>query len=658
MRVEKLYCPPAACTKESEAPREKREQQIELGAHLFSDIPDGRRCWEAFFTAADQGLDSANKIITEADNDTLFAWELERPPHFRDLLNQIFLMQIKHDALSLSTLGFHENLSLKAHTGSLFSCSIDERKRQVVLANHYLMVLSDYNPVQLTDEDSLSYQIIVHRLKHIAKGEAFILHDYLISPLVGIMERLNRVLLDYHRFDSIEDCKLYQKRLEKVAVLAEEIKLFLQKQNEKGIKAPGSCLADFIGQLHSLIDGEDPYLHNMLKKFPDAKEIEWGENPAIAAFADLLAFCEEMRSGKSLESLRDDSHNHGVHALPDGKEFYHYCLKEHTSVELTAEEIHQTGLDEVEKISTEMRALLQEVGIENNEASVGALMQELSDDKKHFFSNDTRGKDACLHYFEELIKRSYNELGHLFSDVPQESVAIKPVPAHLEDSFPGACYWAPSLDGRREGTFYVNLRNTNELPKFGCPTLAVHEAVPGHHFQLTIQCRSSLPLMRRTPMKSLLSEEAYDTAYAEGWALYTEKLALEEGFYKTPLEKLGHYQDELLRAARLVVDTGIHHYGWPRSKAIAYMIETLGYERSVVETEVDRYLSWPGQACAYKIGQLKLLEMRDNAKKLLGDQFSYPEFHQCILNAASMPLAILEKHVDQYIYTKLLLPNA
>jgi uncharacterized protein (DUF885 family) len=231
----------------------------------------------------------------------------------------------------------------------------------------------------------------------------------------------------------------------------------------------------------------------------------------------------------------------------------------------------------------------------------------------------------------------------LFDLKPKVSVKIQPVPSYEEESQAGAYYCSPSIDGSRPGLFFVNLRSMQELPIYRMETLAMHEAEPGHHFQIAVQNDMNLPMLRNL---------THNTAFVEGWALYAEKLAYEQGFYSSSFAKLGHLQDELLRAARLVVDTGIHKKRWTREQAIDYMTAATGMNRESVATEVERYFVLPGQACSYKIGQLKILELRQRAKDLLGDNFSIQEFHNLILKTGSCPLAVLEEVVDQYIHEK------
>lgn len=336
--------------------------------------------------------------------------------------------------------------------------------------------------------------------------------------------------------------------------------------------------------------------------------------------------------------------NHGVWALPHGDEYYTYMLQQHTTTDLSADEIHAIGLQEVERIQNEMRTILAAENLDDATKSVGTLLQELAQEPRFYYPNTEEGRQQCLDDYNTIINRSRKELGHLFGLKPKMGVIVQRVPKHEESGSAGAYYLRPSIDGSRPGSFYVNLRDMSEAPIYGMETLAIHEAEPGHHFQIALQCEINLPILRKLGTY---------TAYTEGWALYTEKLAYEQGFFSSSFAILGHLQDELLRAARLVIDTGIHHKRWTYEQAIAYMEETTGFHHNFVVTEVERYFVWPGQACSYKIGQLKILELRQRAREALGEAFSIQEFHDEVLKVAAVPLEILEEVIDRYIQGKL-----
>jgi uncharacterized protein (DUF885 family) len=311
----------------------------------------------------------------------------------------------------------------------------------------------------------------------------------------------------------------------------------------------------------------------------------------------------------------------------------------HTTTRTSPAALHRIGLAEVDRIQAEMDRLLRAVG--HAEGNVGARMSALASDPAQLYADSDAGRQQILVDFKRIIDEVGGGLGDYFDLAPKAPVEVRRVPEFSEKTAPGAYYLAPALDGSRPGVFYVNLRKVDEIPRFGMRTLAYHEAVPGHHFQLSLmQELRGVPTFRR-----LLPF----TAYSEGWALYAEQLAHEAGFEKDPLDNLGRLQAELFRAVRLVVDTGMHAQRWSRERAIAYMIDTTGMPESDVTAEIERYLVNPGQALSYKVGMLKILELRERARAALGSRFDLRAFHNLVLTGGAMPLAILEQRVDAWI---------
>jgi uncharacterized protein (DUF885 family) len=349
------------------------------------------------------------------------------------------------------------------------------------------------------------------------------------------------------------------------------------------------------------------------------------------AYRKVITYFEE------LESLATDED--GVWKLPDGEAYYALKLRSFTSTDHTPNEIHEIGKSEVDRIEVLMRKTLDELGHEGK--TIVEHMDELSRSPDQLYENNDESRERALQDYQIMIDHIEENLEHLFDVRPKSSVKVERVPEFREATAPGAYYMIPSMDGSRPGVFYANLRDMNEVPKYSMQTLAYHEAIPGHHFQLAIaQELKGIPTFRKlVPF----------TAYGEGWALYAEKLAYENGFFEDPYSRLGYLESELFRAVRLVVDTGIHHKRWSREKAIAYMREHIGQPIESITTEVERYIVFPGQACAYKMGELKIVELRERVKSKLGDYFDIRDFHNVILQKGSMPLEILEKRVDIYI---------
>ena len=330
----------------------------------------------------------------------------------------------------------------------------------------------------------------------------------------------------------------------------------------------------------------------------------------------------------------------GVWKLPEGEAFYAYMLRQNTTTTLNPAEIHAIGVAEVARIEGEMRAILDANGFAGQ--PLGTALEVLGKDPRFLFPNDEAGKVAALAEYARLIDEALVRSKSLFSTLPKAKIEVKRVPEFKQATGPGAYYEGPAFDGTRPGIFYANLRDMNEVAKWGMPTLSYHEGVPGHHFQIaTARELTGLPQFRKLiPF----------TAYSEGWALYTEWLAKDAGWYEgNPFGDLGRLQAELFRAVRLVVDTGIHAQRWTREQAIAYMLEHTGMGEKEVTSEIERYIVSPGQACAYKVGMLKIRELRSRAEKEMGAKFDLREFHDVILKNGALPLEILERQVTDYI---------
>jgi uncharacterized protein (DUF885 family) len=309
---------------------------------------------------------------------------------------------------------------------------------------------------------------------------------------------------------------------------------------------------------------------------------------------------------------------------------------------MTPEEVHQVGLAEVARIKKEMWDILLSEGYMDTTRTLGEVIQTLNKEDRFLFPDSDEGRKMIIEEYNRILDEISVGLDDAFDLRPKAGLEVRRVPEFKEEGSAGAYYNRPTMDGSRGGIFYANLRNVHETVKFGMKTLAYHEGIPGHHFQLAIQSElEGVPVFRTIGLF---------TAYTEGWALYSERLAWELGFYDNdPFGNLGRLQAEMFRAVRLVVDTGIHFKKWTREEAIAYMVANTGMTTSEVVTEIERYIVMPGQACAYKIGMLKILELRDKAKTELGDDFDLKEFHNVVLVNGAVPLDILEDLVNDYI---------
>ena len=332
-------------------------------------------------------------------------------------------------------------------------------------------------------------------------------------------------------------------------------------------------------------------------------------------------------------------HDAGLWRLPNGAALYKAMIRHMTDSDLDPEEVHQIGLDEVARITAEMDTLLHAEGYA--EGTVGERIIAMSADPKYVFPNTPEGKADLLASIEANMAAMTAKLPQLFGNLPKHPVELRVVPEFSQDSAPGGYYDPPAPDGSRPGIYWVNLRDTAGLPKFSAPTLTFHESIPGHHMQMAIAIDQDTPF---------IAKSFYSNPASEGWALYAEALAAELGMYENdPVGNIGRLRDELHRAVRLVVDTGMHAKKWSREQAIDYMVATEGLDVPGATSEIERYVVWPGQALGYKIGMLRIQQLRKEAEAAYGDQFDIREFHDRLLVISSSALPVIEKEMRAWI---------
>ncbi len=510
------------------------------------------------------------------------------------------------------------------------------------LASGILDLLREYDRNSLTPEQKISYDMYEWYLDDLVRQQEFIYYDYPVTFFItGVQNQMTQFFTDIHPIASKEDAEDYIARLSQVDTKFDQLLEGLKLREEAGIIPPRFMVQWSLSGVNTIARGTARYLPfytafeekvngleglNAEEKqvLLTACESEVNES-VIPAYKALKEYLEHL---ESIASTKD-----GVWQFPEGDDYYAYVLRHHTTTDMTAEEIHELGLREVERIHAEMRALFDELGYPQDE-SLSELFSRVAREQGYVDGNQVLAR------YEALIQQASQNLDAAFDIHPRTEVMVVGFPA-------GSAYYVPgSIDGSRPGVFYAPVTSAGE-PLYGMPTLAYHEAVPGHHFQLSIARELDLPLFRKA---------ISFTAFEEGWALYAERLAWELGWYENdPYGNLGRLQAEAFRAARLVVDTGIHAKGWTFDQALQYMDENVGYDPSVTNLrfEVGRYIAWPGQAASYKIGMMNLLELRQKAKDALGDRFDLKEFHRVILSHGDMPLEVLEKVVQDYIDTSL-----
>ncbi|HVT33397.1 MAG TPA: DUF885 domain-containing protein [Rhodanobacteraceae bacterium] len=513
-------------------------------------------------------------------------------------------------------------------------------------------VLHRYDRSALDREGRLSYDVLDYFLSMQVEGDRFRDYDFPVNQLEGIQSSLPSFMAQTHQVNDRHDAETYIARLDRFPQKFAEVLDGLRLRERKGIIPPEFTVDEVLAQMQSFVGtpaGENMLYASFKEKLdkiaPDALD--------EAARTDLLSRVERSIEAKVYPAYRQligyfialkpkAKGNYGAWHLPDGDAYYAWCVRMNTTTDMTPEEVHTLGLAEVARISAEMETILREQGLA--EGTIGARVQQLAHAPDAAYPNTADGKAAMLKRYQAILDEVNAGLGDAFDVRPKLGVEVKAVPAFAEKTAPGAYYEPGSFDGSRPGVFFANMRDTAETPKFAMRTLAYHEGIPGHHFQISVaQELKGVPFFRRVlPF----------TAYVEGWALYAERLAWELGFEKDPLDDLGRLRDEMMRAVRLVVDSGIHYKRWTREQAIQYMMDNTGMAESDVTAEIERYFVDPGQALAYKAGMLKILALREKAKQALGPKFRLADFHDQVLTHGALPLALLERVIDDWIAAK------
>ena len=423
---------------------------------------------------------------------------------------------------------------------------------------------------------------------------------------------------------------------------------WLEAQKEQEIFLPRFVMDHVIAQLEELISYEDsnnPLMQIFIKKIDDigivADERTELINELSGAIKDNVKPGYQSILSFMIENYKYANQYHGVWSLPDGDDFYALRLRTYTTTDYSAAEVHEIGLQEVERIGNRMKEIFLELGYEVNKP-IGEMMSDLNENPEFLYEDTPDRKEIVIKDYNQMVKEAEQDVKPYFFDFPESPVEVRAVPEYSEKTAAGGYYQSPSLDGSRPGVFYANLYDIKQTPKFGMRTLTFHEAVPGHHFQIALNLENDeLTLYRRLGYRT--------SAYTEGWALYAEQLGVEVGMTKSLYDELGVLQSEMFRANRLVVDTGLHYKKWTREKAMEYMKKVTGMSDTEVRVEIERYIVWPGQATSYKMGMIKILDLRDKAMKELGAKFDLRKFHSIVLDQGIVPLFILDDLIDEWI---------
>jgi len=572
-------------------------------------------------------------------------------PLFIDIFfERAFLQFVLEDPEAVSSLGVFEQLGYTGFDGMLTDVSPAHERKLAKMARDDLATLHGYDRSTLSPSRQLSYDVLEWFLQDLVEGQRWLFHDYPVNQLFGVQSSTADFMVRIHPIGGQRDIRNYIRRLEAFGTKFGQLLEGLRLRQSLGVVPPKFVIARVLAEMRAFIAvpaRENILYTNLRDKAARLRTLAPADRARLLAQAEqaiahevypaygrLIAFFEQLQP-----TVTED---YGVWKLPQGDSYYDHLIRSHTTTGLNAEEVYNIGLAEVARIEKELDANLRSQGFPDG--TIAERVARLNLDPRLQYTNDDVGRAACIADYQRYIDEMVRGLAPDFAAPPQLNIKVQRVPQFKEATAPGAYADTGSLDGARPGVFYVNLRDMRDIWKYQMRTLSFHEAVPGHQLQGVIAQRlTDVPTFRK-----ILPFTAYD----EGWAVYAERLGWEMGFESDPLDNFGRLQAEMFRAVRLVVDTGIHRKHWTREQAIAYMREKTGMAEGEVVSEIERYFVLPGQALAYKIGMLKILELRSQAQAQLGASFDIRQFHSVVLGSGSLPLSILQKQIDNWVAAK------
>ncbi|WP_300422971.1 DUF885 domain-containing protein [uncultured Hyphomonas sp.] len=512
----------------------------------------------------------------------------------------------------------------------------------------------------LSPADRISYDIWKYQTEQEVAGEEYLYNGYIFDQMNGPQGFMPTFLINFHNVESVEDFDALVNRISETGRAMNEAILIARESASRGVHAPKFAYEGVIDQSKKVItgapftEGEDSALYADVKseiaKLSEAGELTEEEADAkleqarIAlvdnlqpAYEAIIAFAEE-----DMANSPDPDSPVGADTQPNGKDYYNHLLATQTTTDLTADEIHEIGLAEVARIHEEMEAIKQEVGFEGTLQEFFTMLRDSKDDERFYYPNTDEGRQAYIDDATRDIENIKANLPEFFGILPKADLVVKRVEPFREQDGAAQHYYPGTPDGSRSGTYYAHLSDMTAMPKRELEVIAYHEGIPGHHMQISIaQELEGVPQFRT---------QAGFTAYIEGWALYSEWLATEfPDTYEDPYSNFGRLGSEIWRAIRLVVDTGIHSKGWTEEDAVQYFLNNTAITEMQARSEIQRYIVMPGQATSYKIGMMKIQQLRKKAEDELGDKFDIRAFHDTVLGGGALPLEILERRIDQWI---------
>ena len=545
---------------------------------------------------------------------------------------------------------------IKTHYDQLEDLSDEKAAADLKFRQDQLAKLKrDFKFDALDAQTQLSYKLFEREVERETEEFKFRFDVYPVSQMRGVHAQIPTFLINIHKIDNVKDADAYIGRLNAIPKLFDQLLVNLREREEKKVVVPRFVFPLVLDACHKIIQGEpfdssgkpSPLLDDFTKKVSALKDVDPAErdrllngaNKALSdsvkpAYEKLIAFLEDQS-----KRANDDA---GVWKFPDGAAYYRTALRYTTTTNLSANEIHEIGLKDISRIHGEMTKIKEKVGFKGD---LQAFFKFMREDRQFYLPDTDEGRSKYLARAVEIVDQMKKRLDELFITKPKADIVVKAVEKFREQSAGKAFYQQPAPDGSRPGMFYVNLREMHDNPTYELESLAHHEGIPGHHMQIAIaQELTGVPKFRKF-------SPAY-TAYVEGWGLYSELTPEEIGMYEDPYSDFGRLSLELWRAGRLVVDTGLHSKRWTRQQAIDYLVKNTPNAETDCIDSINRYIVMPSQATAYKIGMLKILELREKAKNELGNKFDIRQFHEVVLTNGAIPLDVLQELVDRWVKSK------
>ena len=511
---------------------------------------------------------------------------------------------------------------------------------------------------QLNADAKISYDLWEYQLAAAEAASQFRLNGYVFEQMNAIHSFFPQLLIAFHTVEDADDMQAYVSRIEATEVALDQLITLSQEAAAAGVRPPRFAFESVIDSASQIIsgapfnEGEDSAIwadaQQKIATLQETEIINQAQADALKnatrvalldhwqpAYQRLIAWQQE-------DIVNTSETSQGVAALPDGEAYYNERLANQTTTNLTADEIHQIGLDEVARLKAEMEVTKNNVGFEGDLKAFFVMLRDSKDDQRHYYPDTDEGRQAYIDDATAAIENIKVKLASYFGLLPKADLEVRRVEPFREQ--PGAAqhYFPGTPDGSRPGIYYAHLSDMTAMPKGELEVIAYHEGLPGHHMQIAIQQElENVPTFRT---------QAGFTAYSEGWGLYSELLAKEmEGTYTDPYSDFGRLGSEIWRAIRLVLDTGLHAKGWTEEQAVQYFLDNSAITEAQARSEVQRYMVLPGQATSYKIGMMKILELREKAEQALGDKFDIRGFHDAVLGGGAVPLSVLETMIDQWI---------